>query len=128
MFVFANRKLGPAAEQLVSPEVAGELLREVAEAARPDASARWEHELVTWLERCAAAPALVLDVGDIAWTPDNFERQRSFLLNAIQRAAAASAHSRAMTRWHEMIEAHPRDSVQVGRRWRWPEQVFAAAR
>ncbi|HET9621484.1 MAG TPA: hypothetical protein VFP84_08970 [Kofleriaceae bacterium] len=121
--VLSNRRLGPAAELLVSPEAAGELLRAVAAAARPEAAARWEHELVTWLERCAGAGPLVLDVTDIAWTPEHFERQRAFLLAAIERARVASAHARTLGRWAQMIEAHPRESVQVGRLWRWPAAV-----
>ena len=120
MVVFSNRRLGPSAELLVSHEVAGELLREVAAAARPSAQARWEHELVTWLERCAASRGTGFDVSDIAWTPEHFERQRDFLIEAIQRAHAGSRHARALTRWGEMIEAHPRESVLVGRRWQWP--------
>lgn len=120
MVVFANRRLGPAAELAVSSEAAGELLREVAREAQPFAAARWEHELVTWLERCAASESAVLDVTDIAWTPEHFERQRAFLLDAVNRAAASSAHSRSLARWAAMIEAHPRESVQVGRRWQWP--------
>jgi hypothetical protein len=120
MVVFSNRRLGPTAELLVSREAAAELLREVAAAAGPAAQARWEHELVTWLERCAASASTGLDVSDIAWTPDHFERQRGFLVEAIQRASAASAHARALIRWCGLIEAHPRESVQVGRRWQWP--------
>jgi len=122
MVVFSNRRLGPSAELLVSHEVARELLREVAAAASPSAQARWEHELVSWLERCAASGSSGIDVGDIAWTPEHFERQRRFLLEAIQRAHESSRHGRALTRWGGMIEAHPRDSVQVGRRWQWPSE------
>jgi hypothetical protein len=123
MVVFSNHRIGASAELLVSHEVAAELLREVAAAAGPSAQARWEHELVSWLQRCAtSAPAHLasLDVSDIAWTPENFERQRGFLLEAIQRATAGSANARALARWAAMIEAHPRESVQVGRRWHWP--------
>jgi hypothetical protein len=120
MVVFSNRRLGPSAELLVSREVAGEFLREVAAAAGPPAQARWEHELVTWLERCAASGNASFDVSDIAWTPEHFERQRGFLLDAIRVATAASRHARALARWGDMIEAHPRESVQVGRRWQWP--------
>jgi hypothetical protein len=122
MVVFSNRRLGPSAELLVSREVASELLREVAAAARPPAQARWEHELVSWLERCAAARGTQIDVTDIAWTPEHFERQRRFLIDAIGRALASSRHGRALTRWCAMIEAHPRESVQVGRRWQWPRE------
>lgn len=122
MVVFSNRRLGPSAELLVSREVARELLREVAAAAVPSAQARWEHELVTWLERCATANHVGIDVGDIAWTPEHFERQRRFLVEAIQRAQERSRHARALTRWCGMIEAHPRESVQVGRRWQWPSK------
>jgi hypothetical protein len=120
MVVFSNHRLGPTAELMVSREVAAALLREVAGAAGPAAQARWEHELVSWLERWAAADSSVLDVSDIAWTPDNFERQRGFLIEAIRRAAGSSPHARALLRWCGMVEAHPRESVQVGRRWRWP--------
>ena len=120
MVVFSNRRLGPSAELLVSREVAGELLREVAAAARPSAQARWEHELVIWLERCAASRSTSFDVSDIAWTPEHFERQRNFLIGAIQRAHETSRHARALARWCGMIEAHPRESVSVGRRWQWP--------
>ena len=122
MIVFSNRRLGPSAELLLSCEVAGELLREVASAASPSAQARWEHELVSWLERCAASGQSGIDVGDIAWTPEHFERQRRFLVEAIQRAHAGSRHGRALMQWCGMIEAHPRESVQVGRRWQWPSK------
>jgi hypothetical protein len=120
MVVFSNRRLGPGAELLVSREVASELLREVAGAAGPAAQGRWEHELVSWLERCAASGSTSIDIADIAWTPEHFERQRRFLVEAIQRAQASSRHGRALTRWCGMIEAHPRESVSVGRRWQWP--------
>jgi hypothetical protein len=119
MVVFSNRLLGPSSELLVSPEVAGELLREVAAAAGPSAQARWEHELVTWLERLAASRSTGIDISDIAWTPDHFERQRRFLVEAIQLAQGGSRHARALARWCEMILAHPREAVQVGRRWQW---------
>jgi hypothetical protein len=120
MVVFSNRRLGPSAELLVSREVAAELLREVAAAAEPSAQARWEHELVSWLSRRAGSSEPVLDVSDIAWTPDNFERQRGFLIDAIRRASETSAHGRVLARWTALVEAHPRESVQVGRRWQWP--------
>jgi len=119
MVVLSNHRLGPTAELLVSREVAAQLLREVAAAAEPAAQARWEHELVTWLERCAAS-GTSFDVSDIAWTPEHFERQRGFLVDAVQRAAAGSHHVRVLLRWRAMIEAHPRESVQVRRRWQWP--------
>ena len=120
MVVFSNRRLGPSSELLVSPEVAAELLREVAASAGPAAQARWEQELVTWLERSAASGQTAIDVSDIAWTPEHFERQRGFVLEAIRAATPASRHARALARWGDMIEAHPRESVQVGRRWQWP--------
>lgn len=131
MIVFSNHRLGPSAELLVSREVAAEILREVAAAAGPLARARWEHELVSWLERLASAQAAALDarseapgggidVSDIAWTPEHFERQRSFLIEAIRSVTETSRNARALARWSSMIEAHPRESVQVGRRWQWP--------
>jgi hypothetical protein len=119
MVVLSNHRLGPTAELLVSREVAAQALGEVAAAAGPAARARWEHELVAWLERCAASGAS-FDVSDIAWTPEHFEHQRHFLVDAVQRAAASSLHARVLLRWRGFIDAHPRESVQVGRRWRWP--------
>jgi hypothetical protein len=119
MVVFSNQRLGASAELLVSDEVAITMLRSTAANARPFAAARWERELVDWLEvRAARRPAL--DVGEIAWTPDHFEAQRRFLLDAIARAAQGSEHTLAFDRWRRLIEAHPRESVQVGRRWQWP--------
>ena len=120
MVVFSNHRIGPGAELLVSPEVAAELLREVAAAAGPSATGRWEHELVTWLDRVATSNATGFDVSDIAWTPEHFERQRGFLIAAIKGAMESSRNARALGRWLSMIEAHPRESVQVGRRWQWP--------
>jgi hypothetical protein len=130
MIVFSNRRLGPASELLVSAAVAGSMLRATAAAARPEAAARWEQELVRWLEERAGPPEAatpeasrgrpadaVIDVAEIAWTPDNFDRQRRFLLWAIEQAAETSEHARALRLWAQMIEAHPRDSVQFGRRW-----------
>jgi hypothetical protein len=125
MVVFSNHRLGPTAELLVSAEAAAQLLREVAAAAGPTAEARWEHELVSWLQRCAASEH-GFDIADIAWTPEHFEHQRRFLLDAVRRAAPGSLHSRALVRLGAMIEAHPRESVQVGRRWQWPRAEVTA--
>src|SRR4051794_38274812 len=119
MVVFSNHRLGPSAELLVSDDVARWILHATAAAARPFAEARWELELVLWLDSRAEKPSKVLDVADIAWTPDHFEPQRRFLLDAILRAAASADHALAFDRWRRMIEAHPADSVQVGRRWQW---------
>jgi hypothetical protein len=119
--VFSNQRLGARAELLVSDDVALAMLRATAAQALPLAAARWEHELVRWLERRAGENLglATLDVGEIAWTPDHFEAQRAFLLAAIERAAEGSEHGLAFDRWRRLIEAHPRDSVQVGRRWNW---------
>lgn len=119
MVVFSNHRLGPSAELLVSDDVARAVLRATAAAARPFAEARWELELVLWLDGRAERGGQVLDVTDIAWTPDHFEPQRRFLIDAIERAAATVEHALAFDRWRRMIEAHPADSVQVGRRWQW---------
>jgi hypothetical protein len=121
MVVFSNRRLGPAAELQVSPEVGSSMLRTTAEAARPLAQSRWEHELVVWLEDRSRQWA-DLDVSDIAWSPENFERQRAFVTGAIERAAISSPHGRALARWARQIADHPRESVVVGRRWQWISQ------
>lgn len=118
MIVFSNRRLGPASELLVSPAVAETMLRETAVAASSSATGWWERELVRWL-RDRSGSSSSIDVGEVAWSPENFETQRQFLLAAIQQAALTSEHARALSRWAAMIEAHPRDSVQVGRRWTW---------
>ncbi|MBL0215518.1 MAG: hypothetical protein IPQ07_16735 [Myxococcales bacterium] len=121
MVVFSNRRLGPAAEMLVSPEVGGAILREAAAAARPLAQSRWEHELVVWLEDRSRRLGGDLDVGDIAWSPENFERQRAFLCGAIEQAGLASTHTRALTQWAKQIATHPREAIVVGRRWQWTD-------
>jgi hypothetical protein len=118
MIVFSNHRLGAAVELLVSAEVAEQMLQATAEAARPAATARWEHELVRWLEDRAQAHDAV-DVGDIAWTPDHFDGQREFLVEAIVRAIDRCEHGRALVLWSRMIQAHPREFVQFGRRWTW---------
>ena len=105
----------------MSPAVAAAMLRDTAVAARDVADGRWERELASWLD--GRASRLVnsehFDTADIAWAPENFERQRRFLLDAIERARGGSDHARPLARWAALIEAHPRDSVQVGRRWMW---------
>ena len=119
MIVFSNHRLGPAAELMVSVEVAESMLRETAEAARSSVDDRWEGELVRWLDARACGIQDGLDAGEIAWSPEHFDRQRRFLLAAIETASERSGHRKALARWAAMIEAHPRDSVQVGRRWVW---------
>jgi hypothetical protein len=122
VLVLSNRRLGPGVELLVSDGVAASVLRATAAAAQPFASSRWEQELVRWLEERAAASdpsERWLDVTDIAWTPEHFEPQRRFLIDAILRAAAGSEHALVLDRWRRLVEAHPADSVQVGRRWIW---------
>lgn len=118
MIVFSNQRLGPSAELFVSNEVATAMLLDTANAARPAATARWERELVEWLVRCAGSNVDHLDVAEIAWTPDHFEVQRQFLVNAIDSAATQSSHATALQRWRGFVAAHPRGCVQVGRRWK----------
>ncbi len=124
MVVFSNHGVGPHVELIVSDEVAADMLRATAAAARPFAAARWEDELVRWLER-RAERASSLDVGDLAWTPEHFDVQRRFVIEAIARAAASSSHGSALDRWRHMIEQHPRQAVQVGRRWQWQEPKYS---
>ncbi|MBV8756774.1 MAG: hypothetical protein JO257_05855 [Deltaproteobacteria bacterium] len=103
------------------------MLQQVADAIRSRAEARWELELLRWLDdralaagRTTSALATVtIDVSEIAWTRDHFDAQRWFLIDAIARATIHSEHAAALDRWRRMIEAHPRDSVQFGRRWSW---------
>lgn len=118
MVVFSNRHLGPSTELVMSAELAAAMLAAVRDAAADAANGRWEHELVAWLDRRAARPEGTVDVGDLAWTPDHFEPQRHFMIDAIARAASVAAeHAAALGRWREMIAAHPRPSARAGRRW-----------
>ena len=122
MLVFSNDRLGPSAEIIVSNEVAAAMLQQVADAIRTRAEARWERELLRWLDDRALAAGrttatLAIDVSEIAWTRDHFDAQRWFLIDAVARATMQSDHAAALDRWRRMIEAHPRDSVQHGRRW-----------
>jgi len=116
VLVLSNHRLGPGVELVLSEDVLASILRATAEAARPVATARWELELVAWLERRAQI-AHGLDVSEVAWTPEHFEHQREFLADAIARAADGSPHAATLERWRRLVAAHPRDSVQVGRRW-----------
>ena len=118
MLVLTNVRLGPAAELLLSPEVASAMLGATADAARARACGRWEHELAIWLDARARSGA-GFDVGEIAWTPEHFEHQRAFVVDAIEHAAARCPHVRALHLWARMIAAHPKAEVVVGRRWRW---------
>jgi hypothetical protein len=122
MVVFSNHRLGASAELVVSRMVAKAMLAATASAAAPLAEGRWERELVNWLAEHAIDPT-GFDVGDIAWTPDHFEAQRSFLVGAIVRAAEGSEHEAALRRWVQLIEAHPRESVRFGRRWSWQRSI-----
>ena len=119
MVVFSNHRLGPSAELLVSDEVAMSMLKATAATAGLVAVARWERELVRWLEARAELSTKLLDVSEIAWTPDHFDGQRQFLIEAIIQAGLGSEHAGAFDRWRRLIEAHPRDSIQFGRRWQW---------
>ena len=122
MLVFSNDRLGPSVEIVVSNEVAAAMLQQVADAIRTRAEARWEVELLRWLDDRALAAGrttgtLAIDVSEIAWTRDHFDAQRWFLIDAVTRATLQSDHAAALDRWRRMIEAHPKDSVQFGRRW-----------
>ena len=124
MLVFSNDRLGPSVEIVVSNEVAAAMLQQVADAIRTRAEARWELELLRWLDDRALAAGrttgtLAIDVSEIAWTRDHFDAQRWFLIDAVARATMQSDHAAALDRWRRMIEGHPADSVQVGRRWQW---------
>jgi hypothetical protein len=124
MLVFSNRRLGPSVEIVVSSEVAAAMLQQTADAIRSRAEGRWEQELLRWLDERALAAGRTtdtasIDVSEIAWTRDHFDAQRWFLVDALARAMLYSEHGAALERWRRMIEAHPRDSVQFGRRWNW---------
>jgi hypothetical protein len=128
MVVFSNQRLGPAVELVVSNEVAAAMLQETADAMRTRAEARWERELMRWLDERAtvtrrSATTASIDVSEIAWTRDHFDAQRWFLVEALARATLRSEHGSALGRWRQMIEAHPKDSVQLARRWTWTSNL-----
>jgi hypothetical protein len=128
MVVFSNARLGPAVELVVSNEVAAAMLQEAADAMRTRAEARWEHELVRWLDERAVAArrsetTTSIDVSEIAWTRDHFDAQRWFFVESLARATVRSEHGPALERWRQMIEAHPKDSVQLARRWTWTTTI-----
>jgi len=122
MVVFSDRRAGGGAELWVSFTAARAIVRAAAEAARVAAEDRWERELVRWLElRAETAPGI--DVGEIAWTPDHFERQRRFVVDALERAARSGQHAPALLRWAALVDAHSQAFVQFGRRWSWSVTV-----
>jgi len=118
VIVLSNRALGPRAELMVSNSALQDMLHAVARVAEARATARWELELVRWLDARAEAGG-ALDVSDIAWTPEHFEAQREFVVTAIVQARDTSIHASALTRWSRMIEVHPRHAIICGRRWHW---------
>jgi len=118
MVVFSDRRAGLAAELWVSAAIAREMLRATAAAARRMASDRWERELARWLaERSEVAAGI--DASEIAWSPEHFEHQRQFVVDAIEHATTRSPHAPMLMRWRAILEAHPRAFVQFGRRWIW---------
>ena len=62
-----------------------------------------------------------------SWSPENFERQRNFLVEAIERAALGSMHARALSVWAQQVLGHPRESIVVGRRWQWTSSTASAS-
>jgi hypothetical protein len=127
MVVLSNHRLGRGFEMLAANAVASRMLRAIAAAAATHASSRWEHELVRWLELCAASCdadvvrriSIAIDIGEIAWSRDHFAAQKQFLIAAILRTAPGDDYAGLLRRWRELVEAHPAASVQVGRRWNW---------
>jgi hypothetical protein len=127
MVVFSNHRLGPSAELMVSDEVARGMLAAVIAVEDPPATGRWERELVRWLGGHAGSLPDALDVSDIAWTPDHFELQRNFLIERILGAFQVRRDlAAALSHWRRMIEAHPREAVQVGRLWQFRQDAIPA--
>jgi hypothetical protein len=92
------------------------------------AEARWERELVAWLEnrrdavRTGDRPGL--DLSEIAWTPERFPEQRAFLLALIDAAGETAAGrdpelEPALAALRGLAADYPREFVVVGRRWTW---------
>lgn len=54
------------------------------------AQSRWEQELVTWMaehdQSIFGLGIVGFDINEIAWSPEEFEQQKSFLLNMITKA------------------------------------------
>jgi len=99
-------------------------------AATASARDRWQRELAAWLgeqARSLAGGGGGFDVGDVAWTPNNFSDQQRFLVEAIAYAAAGETGElrAALDRLAALIAGHDRAWVVVGRRWSWPAGVAA---
>lgn len=115
-------------EVAVPRPVASQAVTLIALAASASARDRWQRELAAWLAeqaRALAAGGSGFDVGDVAWTPNNFADQQRFLIEAISYAAAGETGDlrAALDRLAALIAGHDRAWVVVGRRWTWPSGV-----
>ena len=120
MITIGNLRADDAPVLALTRRAACDALDALARAATDLARARWEHELAAWLadrRRAIATGALaLLDVGEIAWTPERFAEQQAFVAACCARAADGSD---ALAHLAALIARHRRADVRVGRRWRW---------
>jgi hypothetical protein len=131
-YVLSNLRRDDSCVVALSRAAMDRLLAAVVDAGHTRADARWERELVVWLDRRREAlrsgERTGLDLSEIAWTPERFPEQQAFLLAVLdgldddgsELAAAASELRR-------LVAEYPREIVVVGRRWAWdgraPERV-----
>jgi hypothetical protein len=126
--IFSNERMGH--EVAVPRPIASHAVAAIALAATASARDRWQRELAAWLgeqARSLAGGGGGFDVGDVAWTPNNFSDQQRFLVEAIAYAAAGETGElrAALDRLAALIAGHDRAWVVVGRRWSWPAGVAA---
>lgn len=126
--VFSNAKMGH--EVAVPRPVASHAVTLIALAASASARDRWQRELAAWLAeqaRSLGGGGAGFDIGDVAWTPNNFADQQRFVVDAIRYAAAGETGDlrAALDHLAALIAGHDRAWVVVGRRWTWPSGVAA---
>src|SRR5258705_1084963 len=126
--VFSNARMGH--EVAVPRPIASHAVTLIALAASASARDRWQRELAAWLAEQARAlgrGGAGFDVGDVAWTPNNFADQQRFVVAAITYPAARETVElrTAPDRLAALIAGHDQAWVVVGRRWTWPSGVAA---
>jgi hypothetical protein len=137
-YVISNLRRDDSCVVALSRAAMDRLLAALVEAGQGRADARWERELVVWLDRRREALRSGerdgLDLSEIAWTPERFPEQQGFLLALLDGLIAARGPGTdgvevgaALQGLRHLVEDYPREIVVVGRRWAWngraPERV-----
>jgi hypothetical protein len=127
LITFSNIGADGAPSFTLPARTAIRMLDTMIEAGHTVATSRWELELVAWIadRRWALNAGLrgELDLVEVAWTPEHFADQQSFLIDLCDATAAraeqdAAVHGGVM-HLRALVAAHRRARVPFGRRWRW---------